>query len=218
VIALAVTGWLLALIAGARVLVLTRRLELVAMAEHELRGPLAALSLAAEALERRPSRRAASALQGQLERARLGLSDLAAARTGRRTPPDARRLEARAVAARATAGWRATGANVRFDWRAGRAPVHADAGRLSQALGNLLSNAIEHGGGQVELRGVRADGRVRIELTDTGPGFVGSPSPGRGRGLAIAARAVEEAGGTLKIASGEGGSTVAVELPLADGA
>ncbi|HXD57544.1 MAG TPA: sensor histidine kinase [Thermoleophilaceae bacterium] len=217
-IALAVIGWLLALLLGARVLVLARRLELVAMAEHELRGPLAALSLAAEALARRPSRRAATALESQLERARLGLSDLAAARAGRRTPPDARRLEARAVAVRATAGWRATGANVRFNWRAGRVAVHADGARLSQALGNLLSNAIEHGGGEVELRGVRADGRLRIELTDTGPGFAGPPAPGRGRGLAIAARAVEEAGGTLQIASGEGGSTVAVELPLADGA
>jgi signal transduction histidine kinase len=63
---------------------------------------------------------------------------------------------------------------------------------------------------------------VRIELTDSGPGFAHTPGPdraaGRGRGLAIAARAVEEAGGTLRIASGDGGSTVAVELPLADGA
>ena len=217
-IALALGGWLVALLAVARVLVLVRRLELVAMAEHELRGPLGALGLAAEALAKRPSRRAAGALETQLERARLGLSDLAAARAGGRTPPNARRLEARAVAARATAGWRATGAQVRFDWRAGRAAVHADAARLSQALGNLLSNAIEHGGGEVELRGVRANGRVRIELTDRGPGFTTPPAPGRGRGLAIAARAVEEAGGTLRIASGEGGSTVAVELPLADGA
>jgi signal transduction histidine kinase len=222
VIALAVLGWALALVAGVRVVVLGRRLELVAMAEHELRGPVGALGLAAEACARRPSRRTAAAMEAQLERARLGLADLAAARTGRRSPPDARRLEARTVAARATAGWRATGANVRFDWRAGRAAVHADGARLSQALGNLLSNAIEHGGGQVELRGVRVGGRVRIELTDSGPGFGTAAAPdraaGRGRGLAIAARAVEEAGGTLRIASGETGSTVAVELPLADGA
>jgi signal transduction histidine kinase len=222
VIALALSGWLLALLALLRVLVLARRLELMAMAEHELRGPLAALSLAAEALARRPSVRAARAIQAQLERAQLGLSDLAAARSGRRTPAKPRQLDARSVAARATAGWRATGARVRFDWRAGRVAVHADAARLSQALGNLLSNAIEHGGGQVELRGVRAGGRVRIELTDNGPGFAAAAGPdraaGRGRGLAVAARAVEEAGGTLRIASSESGSTVAVELPLADGA
>jgi signal transduction histidine kinase len=222
VIALAVVGWLLALGAGLRVVALVKRLELVAMAEHELRGPVGALGLAAEACARRPSRRTAAAMEAQLERARLGLADLAAARTGRRSPPDTRRLEARTVAARATAGWRATGADVRFDWRAGRAAVHADGARLSQALGNLLSNAIEHGGGQVELRGVRAGGRVRIELTDSGAGFAAAQGPdraaGRGRGLAIAARAVEEAGGTLEIASGEDGSTVAVELPLADGA
>jgi signal transduction histidine kinase len=222
VIAIAMAGWLIALLAGARVIVLGRRLELVAMAEHELRGPLGALGLAAEACAHRPSRRTAAALDAQLDRARLGLADLAAARTGRRAPPSAAPLEARMVAARATAGWRATGARVRFDWHAGRAIVRADAARLSQALGNLLANAIEHGGGEVELRGVRSGDRVRIELTDTGPGFQATPrrdrASGRGRGLAIATRAVEEAGGTLQIASGEGGSTVAVELPLADGA
>jgi two-component system OmpR family sensor kinase len=222
VIALALIGWAFALGAVGRVLLLGRRLELVAMAEHELRGPIGALTLAAEACARRPSRRTAAALETELDRARLGLADLEAARGGGRAPLRVGRIDARALAARATAGWRAMGADVRFDWRAGRASVEADGSRLSQALGNLVANAVEHGGGRVELRGLKAGGRLRIELINEGPGFGGAGPPdrsaGRGRGLAIAARAVEEAGGTLRIASGADGSTVAVELPLADGA
>jgi signal transduction histidine kinase len=216
--ALAAGGWLCALAALMWAVALSRRLELVAMAEHELRAPLGAVALAAESCARRPSRITAMALETQIERAQLGLADLAAARSGRRSRARVRRLDARALAARTAAGWRATGARVRFDWRAGGARVDADGRRISQALGNLVSNAIEHGGGAVELRGERRDGRLRIELSDSGRGFVRRPAPGRGRGLAIAARAVEEAGGTLEIASSDDGSVVAVELPLADGA
>ena len=185
------------------------------MAEHELRGPVAALALAAEASARRPGRTAAAAVEAQLERAKLGLADLAAARSGRRSPPLVARVPVRQVAERVAAA-----GNVEVDWRAGPARVDADPARISQALGNLVSNALEHGGGRVELRGVRDADRVRIELSDSGPGFGAAPEPdwhtGRGRGLAIAARAVEEAGGQLRIASSEDGATVAVELPLAD--
>ena len=56
------------------------------------------------------------------------------------------------------------------------------------------------------MRGSRAGERVRVEVRDEGP---------RGRGLGIAARAVEEAGGVLEVERGEHGTTVAVELPLA---
>lgn len=194
-LALALSGWLCALLACWRVGALARRLELVACAEHELRGPLAALTLAAARSRPVP----ALVVEGQLERARVALADLSAARRGRRAPPEVRRQEAQAVAERAAAAW-----NVPLEWHAGRAPVDADPSRLSQALGNLLSNALEHGGGRAVVRGVRCGDRLRIEVAD------------RGRGLAIAARAVEEAGGRLALASGPDGTIAAVELPLAE--
>jgi signal transduction histidine kinase len=206
-LALAVCGWACALVACWRVVVLGRRLELVACAEHELRGPLAALTLAAAGSSPLP----APVVEGQLERARLALADLTAARRGRRAAAQVRRHELMAVARRAAAAW-----NVRLDWRAGRAKVDADAARVSQALGNLLSNALEHGGGRAELRGERRDGRVRIEVADEGPGVRGRPGADRGRGLAIAARAVEEAGGSLALSSGPDGTIAAIELPLAE--
>jgi two-component system, OmpR family, sensor histidine kinase BaeS len=210
---LCVTGWVVALLAAWRVLALARRLELVACAEHELRGPLAALTLAAARSRPLP----AAVVEGQLERARVALTDLTLAREGRRAAARIERHEVRAVAERTAAGWSGTGAQVELDWRAGAAVVDADPGRISQALGNLLSNALEHGRGRVSVRGVRADDRLRIEVSDSGSGFVRQPRRGRGRGLAIATRAVEEAGGRLRLASGPDGTTVAVELPLADG-
>jgi signal transduction histidine kinase len=193
---LALSGWLLAALAGWRVWTLSRRLELVGCAEHELRGPLAALTLAATRSGPVP----AVVVEGQLERARIALADLTTARRGTRALARPERLHLRELAERAAAGWCAT-----VDWRAGEAIVDADPGRISQALGNLLSNAVEHGGGDVHLRAVRASGRLRIEVAD------------RGRGLTIAGRAVEEAGGRLSLASGLDGTVAAIELPLAEG-
>lgn len=215
-VTLVASGWLLALIAAWRVLALGRRLELVACAEHELRGPLAALTLAAA--RSRPIE--ARVVEGQLERARAALADLTEARRGRRAVARAQRHNPASVAGRAAAAWGGTGAEVSFEWRAGRAAVDADPARLSQALGNLLSNAVEHGGGRAQLRGLRTGERLRIEVTDagssTGSGSGSRRRPGRGRGLAIAARAVEEAGGHLSLVSGPEGTVAAVELPLAD--
>ena len=194
-LALAVSGWLCALLAGWRVLVLGRRLELVAGAEHELRGPLAALTLAAARSRPVP----AIVVEGQLERARLALADLAEARRGRRASSESRHHEVGSVVERAAAAW-----GVPVDWRAGNAAVDADPARISQALGNLLSNALEHGGGHAQVRGLRRGNRVRIEVAD------------RGRGLSIATRAVEEAGGRLALSSGPEGTVAAVDLPLAE--
>jgi len=201
----ALCGWALALIAAWHVARLRRRLELVACAEHELRGPLAALRLAA-------ARRHAvetSVIEGQLERARIALADLTAARRGRRAPARAQRRELKAMAERAAASWAGTGARVEVDWSGGQAPVNADPGRISQALGNLLSNALEHGDGDVVLRGVRSGARFRIEVANR-------RRAGRGRGLAIAARALEDAGGNLALSSTEDTVMACIDLPAAE--
>jgi two-component system sensor histidine kinase BaeS len=219
--ALAAWGWVCALLACWRVLALSRRLELVACAEHELRGPLTALTLAAARSGPVESR----VVEGQLERARVALADLTAARSGRRAAAIARRHELSEVAERAAAGWAGAGADVSVEWRAGPVAVDADPARISQALGNLLSNALEHGGGRAELRGVRSGEQVRVEIADRGPGLSGRRSrlrqalrrrSERGRGLAIAARAVEDAGGRLALSSGPDGTVAAFELPLDD--
>lgn len=71
----------------------------------------------------------------------------------------------------------------RFAWRAGDAgrdlvadapaglALDGDRLRLEQALGNLVENALRHGGGEIELHARRAGDRVELRVCDRGPGF-----------------------------------------------
>jgi signal transduction histidine kinase len=178
-------GWL---VAGGLAVVVVRlrlRLELVARAEHELRGPLTAFALALDAARGTATgRRLALVLDAELARARAGLADLAAARSGRPAAAAPEPVQVDRLLRSSAAAW---GASVRTG--AGDAIVRADPCRLASALGNVLSNAAEHGSGEVAVEARQLPGRVRIEVTN--------PAPARGRGLAIARDATAEAGGTL---------------------
>jgi signal transduction histidine kinase len=212
--AVAAAGWVLAV---AAVLRLRSRLELIADAEHELRGPATALSLVCERMRRAQGTGGGvypGVVDSQLARMRVGLDDLAAARRGRRSAVTAQPQELRELALGAAAG---VGSEVRAEWDAGVPPVVADRGRLAQALGNLVANAAEHGDGVVELQGRRLERAVRVEVRNRSAGGRHGPRrDGRGRGLRIAARAAESAGGRIELRV-EGGKVVAaLELPVGD--
>lgn len=192
---------LLVLACVARILRDRRRMLLVARAEHELRGPLTVIALAGEGDPR---------IRAEIDRARGALGDLAAARTGRTAMPQLELVRLDRLVWRAVAGWdlaarRAGGEGVQLDWRAGEVSVRADRGRLAGALGNLLSNAIEHGGGSVRVIARRSGRGVRIEIRDSG----------RGHGVGIATRAIREAGGSLSAARTDSGTAVVLDLPPA---
>ncbi|HTU84591.1 MAG TPA: HAMP domain-containing sensor histidine kinase [Solirubrobacteraceae bacterium] len=233
-IALSVTGWLAAsgagLAAGAAWRALSGRLENVARACHELRGPLTAarlgLQLGASAGELSPAR--LRAIDLELGRAALALDDLDAA--GRRGAPAWRPPEAvdmRQLVDDSVEAWLATagarGVSLHGSWSGSSPPVWGDRLRLAQATGNLIANAIEHGGGAVAVRGRGEPGRVRIEIVDGGPGL---PAPvselarrphggrgRRGRGLAIATAIIASHGGRLAAAPCARGARLVVELP-----
>src|SRR4051794_15979999 len=176
---LASSGWLaaLALLARARA-----RDELVARACHELRSPLTAARLALEA------GRGAAVVELQLRRAGLALDDLAASRRGRRASEVVEAVPVAEALDAVRASWAPVAAGLGAELCVEPFPtacfVRADRLRLSQALGNLVANALEHGAGPVTVRARAADGLLRIEVTDAGPGL---PAPVET--LAAAARA-----------------------------
>ena len=112
--------------------------------------------------------------------------------------------------------------------------VVADHQRLKQVLLNLLANAVKynHDGGTIAIAcEAIPDGRVRVSVSDFGPGIASdkigllfkpferlgaeqSNVEGTGLGLALARRLVEAMGGTIDVESAPGhGSTFAIVLP-----
>jgi signal transduction histidine kinase len=228
-------GWLLALVglalAAALQVELRRRRELVARACHELRGPLTAAHLALYGAARRgegpPPRLAA--IENELERAAVALDDLAAARRGRRAADRDEPVDVGDLLAYQATTWRVVApvlaSRLQLVEAANGAVVRGDRVRLAQAVGNLVSNALEHGAGRVELLARASGDRVRIEVADEGPGLPAPvrdltrrPRGRRGRGLAIAADIADRHGGRLVAAPSARGARLALELPAWRGA
>jgi len=232
----AIGGWLAALgVAAAWRIALSRRMQLIARACHELRGPLTAARLGLRLATQGPGGRSTrgvggilSSVEHELGRAGLALADLAAAQHGAR---GGERIEsfalapllADAVAAKRPSAW-AEGARLRLEPPPAGVVLRGDRMRLAQACGNLLANAIEHGGGEVVLRVRASRHTVRIEVLDDGPGLP-VPVPElirrsrggrdlRGHGLAVAAEAAARFGGRLAAAPSERGARLVLELPI----
>jgi heavy metal sensor kinase len=219
---------------------LEREREFVADAGHELRTPLAllrtelelALRHAESPQELREAVRRSSADVDRL--GQLAEDLLLIARSDRGRLP----LRLEPVPAADLLGSVAH----RFEWRAEEAgrtltadaadgvTVLADRMRLEQALGNLVDNALRHGGGAVRLSVASSNGIVELHVRDEGggfpPEFLGQAferfaradpartQGGAGLGLSIV-RAIAEAHGGSAHASNrdQGGADVWVAVP-----
>jgi len=112
--------------------------------------------------------------------------------------------------------------------------VRGDEAELSDAVGNLIENALKYAPESAVHVRVRPEGeQVLVEVSDQGPGIALDEQPrvfdrfyrgrhrdgeaeGFGLGLAIAKRAVERAGGNLTVASAPGaGCRFTIAIPRA---
>jgi signal transduction histidine kinase len=221
---------------------LARERALVADAGHELRTPLSILKLELElALGSGSSReelqsRVRSAAEEVDRLAKLANDLLVIARAEQgRLPLEKRRVEVAqvldAVATRFAAPARGERRAVRLEGADGLA-VEGDRARLEQALTNLVSNALWHGGGAVTLRAGKRDGSVELHVLDEGEGFdpgflpraferFSRADPARSRGgvglgLSIVQVIAEAHGGRAHAANrADGGADVWLSLPAA---
>ena len=111
--------------------------------------------------------------------------------------------------------------------------VRGDKQRLRQVLVNLIGNAVKYNrsNGTVHIAAVQSDGRVRLGISDTGPGIPAEkrsllfkpferlgaeqgPVEGTGLGLALAKALIEAMSGSIGAENQQtGGATFWIELP-----
>jgi len=112
-------------------------------------------------------------------------------------------------------------------------PVLMDTQRIGRVLNNLIGNALRHtpAGGKVEVRARRANGRVEVNVCDSGEGIRSEDLPnifesfyrgeksrsratgGAGLGLAIARGIIHAHGGEIRVESQPGETRFIFSLP-----
>ena len=205
---------------------------------HELRNPLAGIKGAAQLLARRSDADAlelTELIESEVERL-AGLVDrLLSPEPARPFEPMNIHLVLERVLrlAESEAGW---ATQLQRDYDPSLPEFPGDADRLTQAVWNLVRNAIEAGAGSVQLR-TRAEHHVRIgeeahalavrlEIVDDGRGvspdlaeqvflpLVSGRAEGTGLGLALAQQVAREHRGTLGFRSRAGHTVFTLLLPL----
>ena len=210
--------------------------QMAAAVAHGLRNPLASLRASAQLALRHPDSPAArESLQAIIEEVdRLDKRIAHLLTFSRPAPTHQMRERLAALVDGAIAPLRTLLADRRIALDLvipdGLPDVYVDPMKVETAILEIVSNALDamNGGGRLRLEGTAMDGRVALEIRDTGRGipadvlpnvcepFFTTRSEGTGLGLAIARRFVEQTGGRLEISSVVGeGTTVRLVFPAA---
>ena len=207
---------------------------------HELRRPLQAMALMA------PRGGVPDGGEGPVEMAAAALAALEREINGERVTGATAVVAIQPLLEAARRRWRPQaamfGAAVALRWDAGEAAVEGNRLELAAALDNLIANALEYGGGRVELAADLAGDRLCLAVVDSGSGagrrarereavLKGRGARRRrdargpfgrlngrarhGHGLRLVRRTAARHGGAFALHKGELGTSAVLELPLA---
>ena len=214
--------------------------EFISSAAHQLRNPIAGVLALAEAVENAPSRAAAKSRSAELlvaarEATHLTNQLLSFERAkGSDIEHGNEDLELGALIREVVARFEAQRVNshVSVELRLPPSPVHlrGDSVMLGEAILNLLTNAVVHGGPtvtKIEIDLEVSPELAKLKILDNGIGIAqedlmlalgrfsqANSGPGSGLGIPIAARVMENHGGQLRIGESAGGALLLLELPL----
>ena len=194
---------------------LGRERELAGDISHQLRTRLTGLRLRLEELAGHPDPAVVTEVEAALEQTDrlVTVIDelLAHARSQRAAGATELRLAAELAGVRTEFAARVAGLGRALELSCPpEVVVRATPGRLREALGVLVDNALTHGRGVVAITARRAAGTVVIEVTDEGPGvpaaIIGhvfdrgiSTASSTGIGLGLARALIEADGGRLEL-------------------
>jgi two-component system phosphate regulon sensor histidine kinase PhoR len=209
--------------------------EFITNAAHELQTPLAAVTSAVQVLKA-GAKEDPKTLErfldhidnavGRLDRLTRALLVLARAQT-REEAPRHEVIELRLLLQDVAAALRPSPVPVTVSCARDTAVI-SNRPLLEQALVNLGGNALKHSRSRVVFGARRVDGRVLIEVTDSGPGIPPSEQSrvfdrfyrggeregdGFGLGLAIVREAIDALNGELDLDSSPSGTRVSILLP-----
>ena len=218
-----------------------QQLTFLASVAHDLRNPMAALRTSAQLAERRaetePQRQSAERVLRQIDRMNRLVEDLlnvSRVEAGQ-FELELAHTDLRVVVRDTCELYAETSAihEGRCSLPDSAIRAEVDSTRISQVLGNLVSNAIKYSpeGSAVDVRLAAEDGWAIIEVQDRGMGIspedqarvfeafrrtrAGTDIPGVGLGLSVARRLVRAHHGEIEVESAVGvGSTFRVRLPL----
>lgn len=198
-----------------------QRTQTVAAIAHDLRTPLTRLRFRAEQAPDAVRDRMAA----DIEEMDALIAQAMAFVRGETATEQRERFDLGRLAADCASGFAETGGAVAFDGEASL-PVHADPTALRRALGNLIANAVQYGGG-ARVRAIAEAGAAVVLVEDDGPGLDESEleavfepfhrgersrnreTGGAGLGLTVARQAARAAGGEVTLINRPGGGLTA---------